>query len=115
MALVRPSHWLGVFPLALDLANTLIVQSASSTLDLLLTEADLASWLGAQSGRLPAIAVEDGDVLEMRVLREAVREVLFALAEGRQIPAAAGSTVSDWSAACPRYPVLNDSGSGAWV
>ena len=79
-------RWLGE-PLALDLANTVMVVREGDTVDLLATGNDLERWLDRERDRLGDCAFAAGHLDEIRALRDAVRGLLTAAAEGAR-PAA---------------------------
>ena len=115
MALAPEDWWLGVFPLALDLANTLVVRTPSAERDLLMTDSDLDAWLAAEAERLPSAHAARGRLLDVRKLRDAIRSTLFAVVAGEPIPSDALSVVNGWSARCPVYPTLDQTGAARWV
>jgi predicted RNA-binding Zn ribbon-like protein len=99
--------WLGK-ELALDFANTVIARPGGA-LDGLATEAQLARWLELEGDRLgpaPGAAARLGD---FRRLRDALRRLLDAAADGSGLPAADVVVVNEASAAAPRVVQLRDS------
>jgi predicted RNA-binding Zn ribbon-like protein len=87
-------------PLALDLANTVVAGGR----DLLATEVDLAAWLDAESGRLPARAAPTAELLEaLRALRTELGQLLGAALAGERLPKAAADRVNETSALAPSY------------
>lgn len=98
-------RWLGE-PLAIDLANTLMVVREGETVDLLTTSADIHRWLQAERARLGdcAFAVRHPD--EIRALREAVHSLLAASAHGTTAPSQALDRVNAASAAAPISPQI---------
>jgi predicted RNA-binding Zn ribbon-like protein len=99
-------RWLGE-PLALDLANTVMVVRDGEAVDLLADPEDLRRWLEAEEARLGecAFAVEHLD--ELRALRDAVRRLLEARAGRTALPAADLDVVNAASAAAPVAPWLD--------
>jgi predicted RNA-binding Zn ribbon-like protein len=104
-------RWLGE-PLALDLANTVMVVRDGEAVDLLASPEDLRRWLEAEEARLGqcAFAVEHLD--EMRVLRDAVRRLLGARAGRSALPRADVDAVNAASAAAPVAPWLDAQAGG---
>src|SRR6187399_3271550 len=85
-------RWLGE-PLAIDLANTVMVVrpeaggTGEDEVDLLSSAADLRRWLAAESERLAAFAVDaEEDLGAIRELRTAVRALLAAAAAEKWPP-----------------------------
>ena len=95
--------WLGK-ELAVDFANTVIVVRPGEELDGLETEADLARWLELERDRLGA-APEAG-LRRSRRLRDAIRALMTAAAEGDELPTTAVATVNRASRAAPRFAQL---------
>jgi predicted RNA-binding Zn ribbon-like protein len=96
-------RWLGE-PLAIDLANTVLVVKPGDVRDLLATREQLTLWLDRQRERLA-----DGDVAlahpaEVGSLRDAIRRLLAAGAQGRPLPADDVNLVNALSAATATYP-----------
>jgi predicted RNA-binding Zn ribbon-like protein len=97
--------WLGK-ELAVDFANTVIVVRPGDELDGLATEEDLERWLELERERLgeaPRAGLE-----EFRGLRDAVRALMAAAAEGNELPTRAVATVNRASRAAPRFVQLRD-------
>jgi predicted RNA-binding Zn ribbon-like protein len=106
-------RWLGK-PLAIDLANTVMVVREGEVIDLLPTPADLGHWLSAEGGRLAGFEVDaDRDLEPVRALREAVRELFTAAAEGDELPRGAVKEVNEASAAAPVAPRLTFAPDGS--
>ena len=97
-------RWLGE-PLAIDLANTVMVVRDGEEVDLL--AADLERWLDAERERLAGTPERE----RLLALRDAVREVLAAAADGGPLPASALARVNAASAAAPVAPQLTADGS----
>jgi predicted RNA-binding Zn ribbon-like protein len=106
----RTLPWLGYFPLAVDLANTVVVVNADTEVDLLSTEQELETWMTAGRRRFPVVAAAAGHLAEVRLLRDAVRDVLHAAAARRRLPAVATGVINAASARCPAYQVLDRAG-----
>jgi predicted RNA-binding Zn ribbon-like protein len=104
-------RWLGE-PLAIDLANTVMVLPNGRTMDLLATRDDLRRWLDAERGRLGAYASATSYLEEVRALRDAVHGLLTAAASGQRAPRPALERVNSASAASPIAPQL-ETGSDA--
>ena len=80
-------RWLGE-PLAIDLANTVMVVREGEAVDLIATPEELRRWLDAERGRLGDYAFEPSHLDEIRTLRDAIRELLGAAAARSELPAA---------------------------
>lgn len=104
-------RWLGE-PLAIDLANTVMVVREGEALDLLATPDDLRRWLEAERGLLGDCAFAVSHLEEIRALRDAVRSLLAAWAEGRVPPTEALERVNAVSAAAPLAPQLKLADTG---
>jgi predicted RNA-binding Zn ribbon-like protein len=98
-------RWLGE-PLAIDLANTVMVVREGEAVDLLATAEDLRRWLDAERPRVGDCAFAVRHLDEVRALRDAVRALLIASAEGATLPARALERVNRASAAAPVAPQL---------
>jgi predicted RNA-binding Zn ribbon-like protein len=99
-------RWLGE-PLAIDLANTVMVVREGEVVDLLPTPADLRHWLAAEAERLAGLEVDaDRDLEPIRALREAIRGLFTAVAEGDELPRGAMNLINEASAAAPVAPRL---------
>jgi predicted RNA-binding Zn ribbon-like protein len=98
-------RWLGE-PVAIDLANTVMVVRQGEEVDLLATPEDLRRWLEAERSRLGdcSFAVRHFD--EIRAFRNAVRSLLVASAEGATPQGDAVERVNAASAAAPVAPQL---------
>jgi predicted RNA-binding Zn ribbon-like protein len=106
----RSLPWLGYFPLAVDLANTVVVLDERAEVDLLSTDRELASWVTPSRRRFPVVTGAVGHLAEVRALRDAVRDVLFAAEAGARMPAAAIGAINAASARGPAYHVLDRAG-----
>src|SRR5918993_1021894 len=100
--------WLG-FPPTVDLANTVMVTLAGE-LDLLEDEGQLGAWIAAERGRIVGVEAASGRLPEVRALRETVRELLHARANGEPPPEAARRRVNAICASVPVRAVLTDEG-----
>jgi predicted RNA-binding Zn ribbon-like protein len=102
--------WLGA-PLALDLANTVIVVRPGEEIDGLDGEDGLARWLGLERDRLGAVDGAERALPEFHALRRSVRALVHASAHGEPLPADAVAHVNRASAAAPSFLQLRDSGA----
>ena len=109
MKIDRSFDWLGRFPLAVDLADTVRVVS-SEPIDLLTDEDALAIWVGIEAKRYASAEAARGRLHEVRSLRDAVRGVLLAQADGTPIPTRDLELINHASERCPSYPKLSESG-----
>jgi predicted RNA-binding Zn ribbon-like protein len=100
--------WLG-FPPAVDLANTVMVTPAGE-LDLLEDEGQLRAWIAAERGRIVGVEAASGRLPEVRALRETVRELLHARANGEPPPEKARRRVNAICASVPLRAVLTPEG-----
>jgi predicted RNA-binding Zn ribbon-like protein len=98
-------RWLGG-PLAIDLANTVMVVREGERVDLLATREDFRRWLDAERKRLARYRFNPGDLAEVRELRDAIRGLLTASVEGTVLPPEALTQVNSVSAADPVAPRL---------
>ena len=78
--------WLGN-ELAVDFANTVIVVRPGEEIDGLATEADLARWLELERNRLGAAPGAEKRLRDFRRLRDALRRLFSAAAEGVELRA----------------------------
>jgi predicted RNA-binding Zn ribbon-like protein len=106
----RSLPWLGVFPLAVDLANTVVI-TGSKSVDLLATDKELRTWIGAERSRYPVVEAARGRLDDVRLLRETVRSLLFAAAEDRPLPADGIGAINDLSSRSARWPILHEGGA----
>jgi predicted RNA-binding Zn ribbon-like protein len=97
--------WLGK-ELALDFANTVIVVRPGEELDGLATEAQLARWLELERDRLGPAPGAGARLGDFRRLRDALRRLLGAAADGRELSAADVAVMNEASAAAPRVVQL---------
>ena len=109
MRIDRTFNWLGRFPLGVDLADTVRVVG-SRQIELLVDDASLTAWVAAEVPRYPAAEGALGHLGEVRELRDAVRDVLFAQTNGRHLPSHQVATLNEASATCPSFPTLTRGG-----
>jgi predicted RNA-binding Zn ribbon-like protein len=105
----RSMPWLGVFPLAVELANTIVV-TGSGSIDLMATDEELETWILAEAARFPIAEGARGHLPEVRALRGEVRALLLATVEDRPLPDAPRVSINKMSSRSPRFPTLNDDG-----
>ncbi len=104
-------RWLGE-PLAIDLANTVMVVREGQAVDLLASSADLDRWLRAERARLGDCAFAVAHLDAMRALRDAVHGLLGAAAYRTAPPPEAVEQVNAASAAAPIAPQLEAGSDG---
>lgn len=104
-------RWLGE-PLAIDLANTVMVVREGQSVDLLATPEDLERWLEAERSRLGECLFAVAHLEEVHALRDAVRSLLLASAQGEAPPAAALDSVNAASRGAPVTPQLEAAKDG---
>lgn len=109
LAVDRRLPWLGIFPLAVDLANTDII-TAGRRLDLLTNEAELETWIDAERPRYAPASAAAGHLAELRTLRAAIRALLFARVRGEPLPSHPVETVNAAAARSAAVPVMSESG-----
>ena len=98
-------RWLGE-PLAVDLANTVMVVKEGEEVDLIGTAEDLRHWLREEHPRLGEYRFDPDHTDRVRALRDAVRQLLTAAAEGAAVPGSALQLVNAASAGAPVSPQL---------
>jgi predicted RNA-binding Zn ribbon-like protein len=101
-------RWLGE-DLSIDLANTvMVVREGGETVDLFADEAQMRRWLTYEGERLgdPGLELGVRDFARLCELRDAVRDLFAASAEGRRLPAEALACVNAASAQDPCSPQL---------
>jgi predicted RNA-binding Zn ribbon-like protein len=103
--------WLGYFPLAVDVVNS-VIPSGGGSVDLLSDEEVLEAWLDKQRHRLPIADSAKGRLAELRKLRRVLRDLLYAAAENRSLPDEAIAVLNEASAAAPYFPTLEKAGRG---
>ena len=104
-------RWLGE-PLAIDLANTVMVVREGDEVELLATRDDLRRWLEAQRPRLGDCGFAIRHLDEFRALRDAVRTLLTASVEGAAPPRQAREHLNAASLAAPIAPQLEQGNDG---
>jgi predicted RNA-binding Zn ribbon-like protein len=98
-------RWLGE-PLAIDLANTVMVVREGEEVDLLANRDDLRRWLAAERERLGDCDFALAHLAEIRALRDAVRRALSAVAVGLTPPPETLDHINAASANAPVAPRL---------
>ena len=93
-------RWLGM-PLALDLANTVMVGREGEAVDLLGDQEALGRWLQAEREHLGDCSFAHDHLEEIRALRDAVRVLLVAAAEAAALPPEPLTRVNAASRAAP--------------
>jgi predicted RNA-binding Zn ribbon-like protein len=104
-------RWLGE-PLAVDLANTVMVVREGQAVDLIATPEDLKRWLEAERGRLGDCAFAVAHIDEIRALRDAVRSLLSACAQGAPTPFGVFKAINAASREAPIAPQLETDRGG---
>jgi predicted RNA-binding Zn ribbon-like protein len=104
-------RWLGE-PLAIDLANTVMVVREGEAVDLLANPDDLRRWLEAERPRLGDCSFAIPHLDDIRALRDAVRILLAASVDGTAPPRHALERVNAASAAAPIAPQLEPDNDG---
>jgi predicted RNA-binding Zn ribbon-like protein len=95
-------RWLGE-PLAIDLANTVMVIRPGVSEDLLATRRQLADWLEREHERLGDCGFALRHLKEVRELRDCVHRLLAAAAKGRRPARPDVELVNSFSADGPIY------------
>ncbi|HEY1284588.1 MAG TPA: ABATE domain-containing protein [Solirubrobacterales bacterium] len=93
-------RWLGE-PLAIDLANTVMVVRDGESVDLLATAEELAIWLNRQRPRIGDCDFALRNLTELRAAREDIRALLAAAEREEALPAGPLERVNALSAAAP--------------
>jgi predicted RNA-binding Zn ribbon-like protein len=93
-------RWLGE-PLAIDLANTVMVIREGETVDLIGSDEEFESWLELERPRLGDCGFALAHLAEVRSAREDVRTLLAAAASDDLLPQAALERVNAASEATP--------------
>jgi predicted RNA-binding Zn ribbon-like protein len=107
MRIDRTFGWLGRFPLAVDLADTVRVV-ASQEVELLVDEDSLSSWVAAEMPRFPEAKGALAHLPEVQALRDAVRGLLLAQTVGGPLDKHHLALINEASARCPSYPRLTE-------
>jgi predicted RNA-binding Zn ribbon-like protein len=107
-------RWLGG-PLAIDLANTVMVVREGETVDLLSSSAELKRWLELEHSRLGECSFALRHLAQLRSARDEIRALFTATAVGDVLPREPLAVVNAASAAAPVSPRLQieDDGSAA--
>lgn len=98
-------RWLGE-PLAIDLANTVMVVRESEAVDLIDDPEDLHRWLTAERERLGDCGLAVAHQHEVLALRDAVRSLLTSSIQGATPSVQALEMLNTCSAAAPIAPQL---------
>jgi predicted RNA-binding Zn ribbon-like protein len=101
----RSFSWLGRFPLAVDLADTVRVVG-DQEVELLVDDAALGVWIAAEAPRYPNVQAAQDRLKDVRAMRDAVRELLVAHIQNASLPPSALHTINSMSARSPSFPVL---------
>jgi predicted RNA-binding Zn ribbon-like protein len=92
-------YWAGL-GLAIDLANTVVIVRPGVNVDHLQSAAQLQHWLNLEKDLLgPAKEPEAPELMSVGELRDAIRSLLAAAAQGEPLPRAAVDVVNRHSAA----------------
>lgn len=105
----RSFSWLGRFPLAVDLADTVRVVGGKEV-ELLVDEQALSRWVAAELPRHPEAAAARGRLSQVLELRDAVRTLLHARVEGRPLPGRHVSFINRVSMRSPSFTRIGDGG-----
>lgn len=104
-------RWLGE-PLAIDLANTVMVVREGESVDLLATEGELVHWLKLERPRLGRCEFALESANELRTAREDIRSLFTASAANAQLPREAVSRLNALSRRAPVSPQLQVADEG---
>jgi predicted RNA-binding Zn ribbon-like protein len=105
-------RWLGE-PLAIDLANTVMLVREAEMVDLLSSAEDIRRWLEAEQERLGSLSPDaERHLDDIRQLRDVVRSLLTAAAADEPLPPAAVAELNAASAADPVTLALGTSAEG---
>ena len=110
----RSFSWLGRFPLAVDLADTVRIVG-DENVELLTDEAALTRWIEAERARFPGATAANCNLESVIRLRDAVRSVLVAGVHDKPLPADDVGFLNEASARCPSFPELSADGSTSTV
>lgn len=105
----RTFSWLGRFPLAVDLTDTVRVVG-DQEIELLEDDAALDVWITAEVPRYPSAQAARGRLDDVRELRDLVRKLLSAHVRGESLPAWVIQAINEISARSPSFPVLSTDG-----
>jgi len=104
-------RWLGE-PLAVDLANTVMVVREGDSVDLLQSEQELRRWLALERFRLGRCDFALSHLSEIRDTREHARSLLGASAAGADLPRRALNRLNALSGEAPISPRLRIAADG---
>lgn len=110
MSVDRSFGWLGRFPLAVDLADTVRVVG-SDDVELLVDEETLSTWVRAERPRYPVADAALGRLSEVRRLRDSVRSVLQAAVTGDRLPRHDVDVLNEVSARSATFPKATGDGA----
>ena len=102
MTIDRSFDWLGRFPLAVDIADTVRIVRGKAV-ELLIDDADLSRWVSAELPRFPSAKSAIGRLTEVRDLRDATRDLLLAHASANPLPRQRIGFLNATSARSPSY------------
>lgn len=105
-------RWLGE-PLAIDLANTVMIVREGETVDLLSSSEELGRWLELEHSRLGECGFALRYLAELRSAREEIRALFTAAAESNALPREPLAAINAASAAAPVSPRLQISDDGS--
>jgi predicted RNA-binding Zn ribbon-like protein len=105
----RSFGWLGRFPLAVDLADTVRVVG-DQEVELLEDDAALEVWIAAELPRYPRVMAARGRLEEVCDLRDLVRRLLAARTRRESLHEPDIQAINDISARSPSFPVLSTNG-----
>lgn len=103
----RSFSWLGRFPLAVDLADTVRVVG-SNDVELLVDEEALSVWIAAEFPRFPSVAGASGHLSRVIELRDAVRALLTARVRDESLPRRERDLINDASRRSPSFPTIDE-------
>jgi predicted RNA-binding Zn ribbon-like protein len=110
MRIDRSFDWLGRFPLAIDLADTVrLIQGKE--VELLTDEETLATWVDIELPRFPLAKAALGRLPDVHELRDAVRRVLLAHASGSPLPHDDMELLNAASERAPSYQIIDERGN----
>lgn len=105
----RSFTWLGRFPLAVDLADTVRVVG-SQDVELLVDEEALSVWVAAERPRFPEVAGAFGHLSRVVELRDVVRALLTARVRNESLPRRELNLINDTSRRSPSFPTVDAAG-----
>lgn len=110
----RSFSWLGRFPLAVDLADT-VRMVGDQEVELLKDDSALDVWITAELPRYPNAQSAHGRREDVCDLRDVVRGLLRTHARGESLSESDVRTINALSARSPSFPVLSDEGQRVMV